>query len=281
MIVPLIGIFLVSLVVWSLLGLISGGLAAYVNESITGMFITLFGIRVALSLTGDQRATDYRMLIVYAVTYGLAVMIASGATMFATDLLALLAAGETTGGKITLWNYANSEKRLQAAYFLTAFAWKAPLALVLFTTVYVLFAVPIANAARAAGHGAPSAAFLSGIGKHFVPLCVVFGTSFLFQFFFDIFTILYVTLPLFAASLQLVFDQTLADIDFVEILRGMAFAAGLLWLKSWTWSASALALTMGEAKTRSKSELSRGQRQEMNDIRALREARQKSASNPD
>lgn len=150
MMLPILAIMVISTIVWSLLGLVSGGYASYLSGPITAAFISLFGIRAALSLIGDNRRTDYQTLILYSVLYGIFLFVAKGGALMLSDFAAVLYADWKFDGAISLRNFANAEKSLQFAFAFHALSAKTVVSLVMYTAVYVVMAVPLANAARAA-----------------------------------------------------------------------------------------------------------------------------------
>ena len=213
MILPVFAITVVSTIVWSLLNAITGGYATYLSGSITATFVSLFGIRVALSHLGEYSRTEYEGLILYSVLYGVFLFIAMGVALTLVDIAAILYADWKLGEAISFRNIANAKQSLQLAFAIHAFSAKAIAALVVFTAVQVAMAVPLAGAARAAGHGSMSAGFFNGFGHSFMPLFFIFAVSFFLQFFFDLFTFLFATLPIFLSVISIVFHQTLPDFD--------------------------------------------------------------------
>jgi len=274
MIFPILAIFVVSSIVWSLLNIASGGYAGYLSGPFTAVFISLFGIRTALSLMGDNRRTDYPSLIVFSVLYGIFFFIAKGGALMLSDFAAVFYADWKLDEAISLRNFANAEASLQRAFAFHALSAKAVVSLVLYTAVYVIMAVPLANAARAAGRGAMDAGFFKGAGRSFIPLFCIFALSFFLQFFFGLFTFLFAIIPLFLSVVSIVINQTIPDYDFAVILNGIAASAGLLWLHSWIWAASAVALMKREQSSERRRTAALSQVMTTADIRALRKSRE-------
>ena len=86
MILPVIGIFFASGIVFGFLGMVLGELTQLISPAITGMFITLFGIRGALFLLGERSRTDFQFLTLYALAF-------SAILFLAKAVAALLAYG--------------------------------------------------------------------------------------------------------------------------------------------------------------------------------------------
>lgn len=273
MILPILAIMVVSSIVWSLLNLVSGGYASYLSGPITAAFISLFGIRVALSLMGDNRRTEYEILILYSVQYGIFLFIAKGGALMLSDFAAVLYADWKLGDAISLRNFVNAEETLQFAFAVYALSAKAIVSLVMYTSVFVVMAVPLANAARAAGGGAMRAGFFNGAGRSFIPLFCIFAVSYFLQFFFGMFTFLFAIIPLFLSVISIVIYQTIPDVDLDILLPGVAASAGLLWLHSWIWAASAVALVKSDKNTKQLRTAAPSQVATTTDLRALRKSR--------
>lgn len=273
MILPAIAISIAAGVVWSLLNLISGGYADYVSGPITTTFVSLFGIRMALSLLGDSRPTQYEFLALYAVLYGLFLLVAKGAALMLADVAAVLYSDWKLGDAISLRSFADAERSLQFAFAFHALSAKAVSSLVLYSAVSVAMAVPLASAARAAGRGAANRGFFNGFGQAFLPLFLVFSVSFFLQFFFNLFALFFGLVPIVLSLVSIVFFQTMPEVDADVVLKGLAASAGLLWLHAWIWSASAVALTQWEtAGAKPQDELPEQEKTAV-DMRALRKSR--------
>lgn len=273
MVLPALAISIAAGVVWSVLNVISGGYADYVSGPITATFMSLFGIRVALSLMGERDATDYRMLVLSSVLYGVFLLIVKGAALVLIDAAALLYSGAKLGGAISFRDFANAEGSLQFAFAVHAMSAKAFLSLLLYSAISVVMAVPLASAARAAGSRASSAGFFAGAGRAFVPLFCIFTVAFFLQFFFNIFALIFGFLPVFLGVVSIVMTQTLPDFDPALILKGIAASVGLLWLHSWVWAASAVALTQSEGAVDRPREAAPAHAAKPTDIRGLRKSR--------
>ncbi len=153
---------------------------------------------------------------------------------------------------------------------------KMIVACVLLAAIYAVMAVPMASAAREAGFGAPGRGFFNGFGRSFIPLfCVLFVSIFL-QFFFGLFTAAFAMLPLAMSAVSLVLTQSLPDFDPALILRGVTSAAGLLWLNSWIWSISALALLKFDNSDAQPTPARPSSSEPAPDFRALRKSREQS-----
>lgn len=246
MILPVLAVFVASSVIFGLMNGISGGLVSYISGPITATCITLLGIRAALSLIGDHDQIGYEVLSLYSVIYGIFMLVATGAAVAFSDLTALVYADWQLGQGFALDSLLNAEKSLQFAFAYHALSAKAVVGLVVYTAVYAVMAVPLASAARATGRGAMSAGFFNGFGRSFIPLFIIFAISFFLQFFFNFLTALYAVFPLLLSVVSLVLTQSLPDFELNIILRGLAASAGLLWLHSWIWAASAVALLKNE-----------------------------------
>ncbi len=274
MIFPVLAIVILSSVVWGLLNLISGGYAGFISGTVTATFISLFGIRVALSLLGDNHRTAYETLVLYSVLYGLFLLIAKGAVLMLSDVVAVAYAEWKFDGGITIRNFVNAERSLQVAFSLHAMSAKAIVSMVFYTTVFVVMAVPLASAARGVGHGTMSVGFFNGVARSFIPLFLIFSVSFFLQFFFDLFTFLFAIVPLFLSIFSIVIFQSVPDIDLDVLLRGLAASAGLLWLHSVIWAASALAFVKYDGASKPSRGSAPSQVETNTDMRALRKARE-------
>ncbi|WP_147435936.1 hypothetical protein [Litoreibacter meonggei] len=257
-----------------MLSFATAGYADYLSGPITATFISLFGIRTALSLMGDHRRTGYDILALYSVLYGVFILVAKGGVLLLSNIVAVVYADWSLGDAISLRSFKSAEESLQFLFAFQAFSAKAIVSLVMYTIVYVVMAVPLANAARAAGQGATSVGFFSGFGRSFVPLFCIFAVVFFLQFFFNMFTFFLAIVPLFLSVISIVLFQTVPNIDLDTILRGIAASAGLLWLHSWVWTASAVALVKNDESSPQPREVSPPQETVAVDIQALRKSRQ-------
>ncbi len=275
MILPVLAVFVASSVVFGLLNLISGGLASYVSGPITVTFITLLGIRAALAMMGDHDQVGYDVLSLYSVMYGLFLLVATGVVVALSDFAGLVYANWQLGQEFTLDSLVDAEKSLQLVFLYHGLSAKAVVGLLGYTAVYVVMAVPLASAARATGRKAMSTPFFNGIGYSFIPLFLIFAVSFFLQFFFDILAKLFAVFPLVLSVLTVVFTQTIPDFNLDVILLGVSAGAGLLWLHSWMWAASAVALIKNDETTEQRPAVaSEPDVVATADIRALRKARQ-------
>ncbi len=109
MILPIFAIVIASSIVWGLLSFITAGYADYVSGPIPAPFISLFGIRVALSLLGDPRRTGYDSLALYSVLYGVFILIAKGGVLLLSDVVAVIYADWSLGDAISLRNFKSAE----------------------------------------------------------------------------------------------------------------------------------------------------------------------------
>ncbi|WP_171176835.1 hypothetical protein [Ruegeria sp. HKCCD8929] len=274
MILPILAIMVVSSILWGLLNLVSGGYLSFLSGPITATFIGLFGIRTALALMGDNRRTEYEILILYSVLYGVFLLIAKGGALLLSDIAAVAYADWRLGDAVSFRNFLNAEKSLQLAFGFYALSAKAVVSLVMYTSVCVVMAVPLASAARAAGRGTTSAGFFAGAGRSFIPLFCIFAVSFFLQFFFELFTSLFAMIPLLLSVISVVFSQTIPDFDLDALLKGAAASAGLLWLHSWIWAASAVALVKADQSSEQQLTAAPAQAATTIDMRALRKSRE-------
>ena len=242
MILPILAVFVASSLLFGLLNGISGGLVSYVSGPITATCITLLGIRAAFSLMGDSDKIEYETLSLYSVMYGLFLLVATGVAVALSDFAAFVYADWQLGHGITLDSLLNAEKSLQFSFAYHALSAKAVVGLLGYTAIYAAMAVPLASAARASGRGAMSERFFNGFGRSFIPLFCIFAISFFFQFFFNLFAALLGVIPLLLSVVSLVLTQSLPDFELSFVLKGLAASLGLLWLHSWVWTASAVAL---------------------------------------
>ncbi|MTI01232.1 hypothetical protein [Roseibium sp. RKSG952] len=241
------------------------------------MFISLFGIRVALAVKGDLRHTDFKILALNSFMYGVFFFVVVGGLVLLANAIAVLVAMWQVGVPISLDAFKNTPQSTQVAFALIAVSIKIAVVVVVLTVTYAIMAVPLANAAREAGHRTPSNGFFYGLGRSFLPLFCIFFVSFFLQFYFELLTLLFAVLPLVVSIISIVTGQALPDFDLDIILQGIAALAGLLWLNSWIWSASALALLKfdGSPEAQRKPVQPTGPETET-DIRALRKSRERS-----
>lgn len=273
MILPIIAVFVASSLIFGLLDGLSGGLAGYVSGPITATCITLLGIRAALSLMGETDKIGYETLLLYAVIYGLFLLVATGAAVALSDLAAFAYADWQLGYGIALDTLLNAEKALQFSFAYHALSAKAVVGLLGYTAVFAAMAVPLASAARATGQSAMSASFFNGFGHCFIPLFCIFAVCFFLQFFFNFLASLFAVIPLLLSVVSLVLTQSLPDFELGIVLRGLAASVGLLWLHSWIWAASAVALQKSDQSHKIKRDIETAA-VAAPDLRALRKARQ-------
>ena len=274
MIIPTIGIlFLVTLTVL-VLGPLTLGLAAVVAVPVMAVLIALYGIRAALELLGDRSPTDHKSLLLSACIFAVILAIAKAVTASATGALAIIFADWSMGDLVSASTYQDANRETQAAFELNLLGAFAAVTLFLSAATSALLAIPMANAARAAGRGSHGGSFFSGFGGSFVPLLLVYLVAQALQYVFGVFQIFFAFIPfLLALSGPSVFAE-LAEMDVTYILWGVGAASALLWLYAWTWAACALALEKSEKAARtSRSVLAHVAQTPEIDIRALRKSR--------
>ncbi|MEO9517342.1 MAG: hypothetical protein ABJH45_06225 [Paracoccaceae bacterium] len=272
MILPVLGISIASFIITNLLNLVTAGLAGYLSGPVTATFISLFGIRVALSVLGHHGRPMYDMMILFSVLYGVFFIIAKGVLLLLPEVVAVLIADGKLGDVISIQNFLQADSSLQFAFYVLSI--KTIVSFVLYTSIYVAMAVPMANAARSASQGSASAGFFTGFGRSFLPLFCIFAVPFLLQFLFGFLASLYVLLPLVLSVISIVFSQTLPDFDLDIIVNGLVASACLLWLHSLIWSASAVALTKSDKTSKQIRAAKAPPAAEKPDLRALRKSRE-------
>lgn len=276
MVGPVILISLASIIVWFFLGFVTLGFASYVSEPITAAFISLFGIRVALALKGDMRQTDLKILALNATLYGVFFMVALSGLALLANAAGVLFALWQLGQPISLSALTEAAEPVLVSFAFLAVGSKMIVACVLLAALYTVMAVPMASAAREAGFGASGRGFFNGFGRSFIPLFCVFFVSIFLQFFFGLFTAVFAMLPLVMSAVSLILTQSLPDFDPAFILKGIASAAGVLWLNSWIWSVSALALLKFDDSDVQPAPAPSPAAEPAPDIRALRKSRERS-----
>lgn len=275
MILPVLAVFIVTTVVWGLLSSVTGGYLAHVSGPITATLISLIGIRAALTLLGEGDRISYDILILNAVLLSIFMLVAKATAMILVDVVALTFAGWQTGTGLQFLRLANAEQEITRDFAVNAIGVKAILGLAMVSMVSALMAVPIASQARAAGAGTHSSHLFHGFGASFFPLFCVVAVSFFLQFFFSMLTTLHAVIPLVLSIFSLVFSQAIPNVDLELVLKGAGASFALLWLHSWVWSASALALKQldGAEMPKPKQETPNATTTTM-DLRALRKSRQ-------
>ncbi|WP_170401145.1 hypothetical protein [Ruegeria arenilitoris] len=274
MVVPVLVISLASIVVWTVLGILTLGMASYVSEPITTAFFTLFGIRTALELKGDKRHTDYRAMALYSVMYGLFCAAVPTILALVVNLSAIAFAMWQVGEPFSWTAIQDAAKSTQVAFaFITVGSSLIVMSIVL-AAFYAAMAVPVASAAHSAGHRAPSHAFFNGFGRSFVPLFCVFFVSIFLQLYFGFFTALYALMPILVSLVSILTTQSLPNFDLEIILRGVAASGALLWLYSWLWSIAAVAFLKSQ-DTDTEQRAQTPEAEPAKDIRALRKSRER------
>ncbi|MBO9445788.1 hypothetical protein [Ruegeria sp. R14_0] len=275
MIVPILVIMLASIIVWTVLGVFTLGMAGYISEPVTTAFITLFGIRVALELKGDKRHTDFRAMVLYSAMYGLFFAAALAVIVFAINLSAIGFAMWQVGEPFSFTALQNAARSTQVAFAFIAVGSSLIAKCIALAAFYAVMAVPLASAAQASGLRAPSHAFFNGFGRSFIPLFCVFFASIFLQVYFGFFTTLYALLPILLSVVSVITEQALPDFDLEFILKGVASGGALLWLNAWLWSISALAFLKTE-DTGTPHPVEPVVSDPLQDIRALRKSREQS-----
>lgn len=274
MILPSIGIVIVSALLTGVLNSFTGGFASVLSEPVTSAFITLFGIRVALTMMGNTSRTEYKILMLYAFLYGVAFFIASAVILIVSVGFAMLYASWQTGSGMTLYDVRNAMRSVEPNFAAFAISAKMLVFLTLTASVNALMAIPVANAARAAGSGAMGAGFFKGFGRSFIPLFSVFWIVMFLQFFFGILAFFFALAPLFMLTFTFLFTQSLPDIDLWFVVTGLAAGLGLLFLNCWTYAAAAVALGENSEAIAKKSAPPTPPRPTQMDIRSLRKSRE-------
>lgn len=277
MILPSIGIFIVSMLVSGVLSTFTGGLAGILSVPVTSAFFALFGIRVALSMKGNHSRTEYKILTLYAFLYGIGFLIATGLIALLTAGTALLYASWQTGTGFSVTDYLRTSSPMQPDFAFHTVSAEMVVTLLLAAAVNALMAVPVASAARAAGSGAMSAGFFQGFGRSFVPMFCIFALVSVLQYFFGIFTLLFALAPIMMSVVTFVFSGSLPDIDLWVVLSGIAASVGYLWMNCWTYAAAALALGENSEAIAKKSAPPTPPRPTQMDIRSLRKSRETGA----
>ena len=274
MIRPILGILIASIIISALLNIVTAGYANYVIGPITAAFISLFGIRTALSILGDNRPPMYEMMILYAVMYGLFFIIAKGVVLQLPGVIYALYENWNLNGVISIWSFLEADRLLHRGLSLRHFREEAILLFVLFTSIYVVMAVPMANAARAAGQGSPSTSFFNGFGRSFIPLFCIFSITFVLQFFFGFLASLYALVPIVLSIVSFVISFTIPIPDLDTVVNGVVASIALLWLHSLVWSASAVALKKRDEISGPVRPVKAPPPAEKPDLRALRKSRE-------
>ncbi len=275
MIGPVIVIGIASSIIWSVLNIPTAGYASYLSEPITATFVGLYGIRTALELKGDLRRPDFRILILKSVLYGVFFFVVMGVLIWLANAVAVLFAMWQVGEPLSADAFTGASQSTQGAVALLAVGSKTIIVIVALAVANTVMAVPLASAAREASYRAASMGFFYGIGRSFLPLFCIFFVSFFLQIYLELFTFLFALVPVILSIFSIILAQSLPEFDPSTILMGIAALAGLLWLNSWVWSASALALigfdgghTTRQSPTPTESAVS------TSDIRALRKSRE-------
>ncbi|WP_300069196.1 hypothetical protein [uncultured Ruegeria sp.] len=276
MIFPVILISVASMLVSVILNIVTLGLAGYISGPVTAVFISLFGIRVALAIKGDLRRTDLTTLALNSLLYGVFFMVALGGLAVFANIVAVLFSLWTLGEPISLTALRDAAEPIKISFAFLAVGVKVVLAYILLAVAYAVMAVPMASAARGSGQGAPSKGFFNGFGRSFIPLFCVFFVSIFLQFFFDVLTSLFAIFPLILSVVSLVLTQSLPSFDLETILKGIASGAALLWLNSWIWSVAALALLKFDGNETPRAPVSSPETETATDIRGLRKSRERS-----
>lgn len=275
MILPVLGIFVASILFWTVANMITLGFAQYVSTPVTAAFIALFGMRVALSMKGDKDGTDLKFLVLYAVVFGVILMIAKGAMVFMANGIAILATEWNLSELGSFRTLADAEQAVQTAFVLHAVSLKTVLSVILLAAVPALMAVPMAAAARSAGVGASEKGFFWGFGRCFIPLYLICLITYVPQFVFGLISSFIGFLAVIAAFFSILNGSFDFNPDqMLLMLKGLGACAALLWLNAWVWSASVLAYKQiqGEAP-KNPAPLQQESAAAPMDLRALRKQR--------
>ncbi len=275
MIWPLLGVFVVATVIWGILSMLSLGYSDVISGPITATFIALMGMRAAFSVLGDNSKTSYDILALYAVLYGLVLMIAKAGAVLVSNFSAVIFADWQLGTAVSVQNLVNAERALQSGFALYAISANIVFTFVLYTLVHVAMAVPLASAACRAGHRSKHTGFFHGFGRKFIPLFCVFTLTFFLQFFFNLISAFFALLMLFGSFVAMIFFQTVPDFDPEFIITGVLAGLGLIWLHAWGWTASAMALIdSDQAMSEKQTKVQAFNPTPELDLRALRKSRE-------
>ena len=272
MILPILGIFLASIVVWIVADIITLGYASHVSQPVTAMFIAMVGIRAALGLMGERQHVDWRVLGALSVAFGIALLLAKKALVILAIVIAVLVSEWHLSDIGSLFTLETAEESVSRQFELHLLSITAGLSFLFLVAAPVAMAVPIAAGAHSAGSGARHYGFFEGFAKSFVPLFIVFAVAYFLMFFFSLAAQLYGFITMLYAIIAVLGDpQDFQMIQAENVFRAVVSCLGLLWLHAWTWSASALAF----AKFKGKAEAQRVAVKAPSpvDLRALRKAR--------
>lgn len=222
--------------------MVLGDLTQLISPAVTGMFITLFGIRSALSLLGERNRTDFQFLTLYALAFSAILFVAQTAATFVAYGMTVVFIEWQFGSIQELVDLLMSENPLALLYGLQTLGIGTIAVLFAQAAILALFAVPIANAARSAGATVHSGGLFYGFGSSFAPLFLIGAVILILNFFFSLGYLIFALMPFVMSIISLVVFQTAPNIELETVLRGGAAGLALLWLYSWAWSAAAVAL---------------------------------------
>ena len=270
----MIGIMLLSVIFWLIVGIFTLGLSSLVSGSVTAAFISLIGIRAALSCKKELPRAEWNMLAAYSGIYGILLGIAKMVAVTLALSIAIFLTEWNLGDVKTVFSIEDAEERVQIAFAVQAISLNAILSLIFISLVPAAMAVPMAAAAQSISKGAQGSRLFEGFGSSFLPLLLIFMVYYFFMFFFKIFAVLFLTFPLlllraYTSAIALDFSSVPVDELIPVTLAMLAF----LWLNAWVWSASALAFR----KYNKTAEIQKPKPAEpevaAQDFRALRKAR--------
>ena len=254
MILPVLGIFVASILFWAVANMITLGYVQHISTPVTAAFIALFGMRVALSMKGDKGGTDLKFLVLYAVVFGIILMIAKGLMVLLAYGIAILATEFNLSDLGSFRTLADAEETVQGAFVLHAFSLLTVLSVIFLAAVLAAFAITMAAAARAAGVGASEKGFFWGFGRCFIPLFLICLITYVPQFVFGIISSLFAFIAVLVAFTSILNGSVEFNPDqLLSMLKGLGACAALLWLNAWVWSASALAYLSIEGETPKKA----------------------------
>ena len=276
---PALGILLLSVVFWIVVGIFTLGISGLISGPATAAFLSLVGIRAALSFQAPLPSTEFKLLAAYSVAYGVMLAVGKKALVTASILVAIFATTWSLEGLSSAWSLEDADQSVQTMFVLRTVSLHAILSAALLAALPAALAVPMAGMAHSLSAGAPSRGIFEGFGRSFLPLCLIFFLCTFFLFFFHIFSFIFILVPfaLAKAYADLVsFNFSAIEIDFVLKAVGALLALG--WVNAWMWAASALAFRKYE-ETNPAGPAGRAKAAQpapeivTQDIRALRKAR--------
>ncbi len=289
MIVPLFVILFASGFFWLVVGIFTLGLSSHISIGVTMVFISLYGTRIALELSGERSFPDIKMMIYYAFFYGTILQVTLFVTLFGSAVLSAFMV--ETFPQIAIFRDASAtpQNPSELASDLNTFSIFVLLAVFSYAVVHTALAVPMAGAAQSTGHRSQTNRLFSGFGSSFLALLPIIVLSIFVQVFFKIYAFIIVFFGLLLLKLTIAMNLIAAFFgsderltwelfetqDISIFLKGLLALFVVVWLQSLIWSASALALKKHQKKaTRLKAETRQQNAPAPADLRALRKSRQ-------